>query len=336
VLDFHHPWELAGALQVSARHLLDVLERADDYYEELTLLDPNRPDKRRRVVNPRGELRRLQARFYERVLTSTLRRSQCSHGGVPRRSILTNVRPHLGQSFVFTTDVSDFFPSIHQQRVLDLFRRLGCSPEVAALCTRLCTYRHCLAQGLVTSPILADHLMRVVDRRIEGIRYKHRLVYTRFMDDLAISGPFDLARSGIPNLVRRILRQNGFDVNQDKDRFGTIAKGATITGIRFPNGHPDVRRTYFEEVVRQVRDATSLGCGLPFDGPYYTQAQITGRVRFICWVNSGRRRALLPLLGRVDWQRVRAEAQKRGLEVVTKRLVRLEKTVTGQGVTTER
>lgn len=130
--------------------------------------------------------------------------SRYSHGGVPRRSILTNVRPHLGQSFVFTTDVSDFFPNIHQQRVFDLFCRLGCSPQVASLCTGLCTYRHCLAQGLITSPILADHLMCAVDRRIEGIRYKHDLIYTRFMDDLAISGPFDLKRSGIPSLVQRI------------------------------------------------------------------------------------------------------------------------------------
>ena len=323
MLDFHHPCELAGALQVSCRHLLEVLERADDYYEELVLLDPNRPGKHRRVVNPRGKLRAFQARFYQRVLTSTLPRSRYSHGGVPGRSILTNVRPHLGQSFVFTTDVSDFFPSIHQQRIFDLFGRLGCSPEVASLCTRLSTYRHCLAQGLVTSPILADFLMRAVDKRIEGIRYKHDLVYTRFMDDLAISGPFDLARSGIPKLVRRILQENGFEVNQDKDQFGRLAKGATVTGIRFPHGHPDVRRTYVEEVVRQVRDATSLGRAQPFQGPYYTQAQITGRVRFICWVNPGRRMAVLPLLRRIDWVRVRAEAQKRGLEMVTKTLVRM-------------
>ena len=44
-------------------------------------------------------------------------------------------------------------------------------------------------------------------------------------DDLAISALFDLEESGFPCLVDRILRENGFNVNQDKRSSGTIAKG---------------------------------------------------------------------------------------------------------------
>jgi hypothetical protein len=321
-LDLCHPRELAVLLQIPFRKLVDTLNEADEFYEELLLLDPRKPGKERRVVSPTGVLRHLQHRFYRRVLLPVLERSTYSHGGVPGRNVLTNVRPHLAQAFVFTTDICNFYPSVHRQRVFDVFARLGCGSQAAWCCTRLCTYQNRLAQGLVTSPILADYLMRSVDERIAGACRKHGLIYTRFVDDIALSGPFDLEQSGFPSLVRCILQENGFQINPEKDRFGRVSKGAEVTNIRFPQGHPDVRRDYFEEVLRQLRDAANLGRGRAFDGPYYTEDQIRGRVRFICWVNPRRRRAILPLLARVDWPTVRAEALKRGLEVVTKKLVR--------------
>jgi RNA-directed DNA polymerase len=324
VLNLHHPCQLATLLDTPLAYLQRVLSQAEDSYEHLVLLDPRKPGKRREVINPRGKLRGLQRRFYDRVLLPNLDRSHYSHGGVPGRNILTNVRPHLEQAFLFTVDICNFYPSVHWHRVFDLFLRLGCSPRVAHLCTRLCTYRHRLAQGLTTSPILADCLLRPVDDRVANACRSTNppLVYTRFVDDITISGSFDLGRSGLPVLVRRVLSENGFAVNVDKYQFGRVADGATVTNIRFPNGHPDVQRAYCDEVARQLEDAASLGRGGPFDGPYYTEAQIWGRVRFICWVNPRRRRVLMGKLGRVDWRQVRVEAQSRGLEVVSKKLVR--------------
>jgi RNA-directed DNA polymerase len=329
VLRLRHPWQLTTALQTTPQRLLDVLDRADQFYEDLVLLDPRKPGKQRMVTSPRGPMRTFQELFYHRVLLAWLERSPHSHGGIPGRSLLTNVRPHLGHAFVFTTDVSNFYPSIHQQRVFDLFTRLGWSPEVARLSTRLCTYRNHLAQGLLTSPILADQLLRPVDdrigaacRKIGAACRKASLTYTRVVDDIAISGSFDLEHSGFPGLVRRILAENGFTANEEKDQFGSVSGGATITKIRFPRGHPDVQKAYCDEVIRQLRDAACLGRGAGFDGPYYTEAQITGRVLFICWVNPGRRRVLLPMLRGVDWRKVRKEAQRQGLEVMREELVR--------------
>ncbi len=328
MLPLRHPWQLATALQTTPRRLVDVLEYADDFYEELVLLDPRKPAKQRLVISPQGCMRTFQERFYRGVLLPRLDRSPHSHGGVPGRNLLTNVRPHLGHTFVFTTDVSNFYPSIHRQRVLDLFTRLGCSPEVAGLSTRLCTYRNQLAQGLLTSPILADQLLRPVDDRIGGAcqkasaGQKAELAYTRFVDDIAISGTFDLEQSGFPGLVRRILAESGLAVNEEKDQFGTASDGATITNLRFPRGHPDVQKAYYNEVVRQLQDVARLGRGETFEGPYYTEGQIKGRVQFICWVNPGRRRLLLPLLKRVNWKKARAEGQSRGLEVIRKKLIR--------------
>jgi RNA-directed DNA polymerase len=304
--------DLAEALGTPLRLLHTILRTADQHYDELLLIRPG--GKARRVMNPRGPLRRLQTAFHEKVLFPSLDRSPYSHGGVRGRNILTNVAAHLDQRFVFTADLADFYPSIRRERVFDLFERLGCSEEVARLCSRLCTFQHRLEQGLVTSPILADQLMRTVDARIGGACERAGLVYTRFVDDLAISGPFDLETSGIPALVRRIVEGHGFHCNEDKDQFGEVARGATVTKIRFPNGHPDVRATYLAEVERQLRDAARLARGESFDGSSYTEAQIRGRVAFICWVNPRRRKRLLGLSRQVNWSRFREEARLRGLE----------------------
>ena len=203
-------------------------------------------------------MRTLQRRLYHRVLSPRLDRSPYSHGGVPGRSVLTNVRQHIGQSFLFAADIADFYPSVHWTRVTRLFTGLRCSDEVARICTRICTYKNCLSQGLLTSPILADRLMRPVDDRIAAACEQAEAKYTRYVDDLAISAPFDLTASGIPLQICRILRLHGFAPNPDKFFFGPVDARASITNIRFHRGRPDVRKEYVEEVLRQLGDAASL------------------------------------------------------------------------------
>ena len=58
-----------------------------------------------------------------------------------------------------------------------------------------------LALGLMTSPILADCLMMRVDQRIGGMCRKNKLVYTRFVDDITISGSFPIDSGSFPELV---------------------------------------------------------------------------------------------------------------------------------------
>jgi hypothetical protein len=202
MLNIATPHQLARLLEVSARRLYAVCDYADAYYQELVLSDPAKPDKKPRMVeSPKCQMRSLQQCLYHRVLALRLDRSPYSHGGVPGRNILSNARPHVGQRFLFTTDIANFYPSVHWTRVLKLFAALNCSEPVARICTRICTYKNHLSQGLLTSPILADQLMRPVDERIGSACQKLGAVYTRYVDDLAVSAPFDLQESGVPGLV---------------------------------------------------------------------------------------------------------------------------------------
>src|SRR5690606_23911950 len=154
--------------------------------------------------NVTGKLRTVQYRIYRRLFLPALKPSDQSHGGVPKRHIKTNAEPHLNSGLAFTTDISSFYPGIHHTRVYRLFSStLGCCPDVAPVLTGLCTHRHHLAPGLPTSPILAAQLMRPVDGRISALCARLGLIYTRFVDDISISGNFDLgdSRAGISSLI---------------------------------------------------------------------------------------------------------------------------------------
>lgn len=323
MLQIHQVKHLAKALEIGEAKLAEVADSPERYCEELVLLDPAKPDKPRDVLSVTGILRQLQRRLYQRILLPKLIPSEFSHGGVKGRHIKSNVAPHLSSTFVFTTDVASFYPTVSHNRVYRLFAdTFECAPDVARICTRLCTYQHHLALGLITSPILADQVMKVVDARIGAACEKTGLAYTRFVDDITISGVFDLSpkASGLPKLVERILADHGFAANPSKNQFGRLSEGIPITKVTVRRGHIDVRRDYIAELERQIRDAASLSNDGEFDGPYYTEAQIRGRVQFVAWINPGRRRDLLRRFNSVNWESAKAEAKIRGLWAARKLL----------------
>jgi RNA-directed DNA polymerase len=314
---------LAHRLGLAVNALEKIAESPDRWCEELVLLDPAKPTKPRDVLNVRGQLRQIQSRMLRNILLPALPESQFSHGGVRCRHIKTNIAPHLESAFAFTTDISDFYPSISHNRVYRLFvGTFECSPDVARICTRLFTHDHHLALGLITSPILADQVMHPIDERIVQACRKANLVYTRYVDDLTISGGYDLEKSGFARLVQRILADHGFDLNPNKHRFGRLEDGTPITKIRINRGHPDVRREYLAELERQLADMQRLAGGEKFEGPYYTGGQIWGRIQFVAWVNPGRRRALLRQFRAINWAKVSVEAERRGLVADKKRLTK--------------
>jgi hypothetical protein len=324
MLFINYDKSLATKLGVTREQLERILENAEDYYEQLTLHDPAKPDKPRNVVDVSGILRTLQSRFYRRLLLPRLPVSPFSHGGVCGRNIKTNFVPHANSAFVFKADISNFYPSIHRVRVYRLFvEQFRCVPNVARLCTKLCTYDNHLALGLVTSPILADQVLNPIDVRIDGACRKVGLVYTRFVDDITISGPYDLKKSGVPRLVGDILRENGFRIHPEKRQFGKLVDGMAVTGIRLnQRKHLDVQHEYADELERQLAAANSLERGERIERPYYTKAQISGRVHFVRWVNPDRGAKLLRQYRSIRWSAVEAAAKAQGLVVFKKQVTK--------------
>jgi RNA-directed DNA polymerase len=308
--------QLAQILEVNLSTLLRVLARVDLLTQKLTISDRERPNKKPRVVyNPRKSLRHIQKAIYKKLLLPNFSRSPHSYGGVKGKNAVDCVQQHAKQRFFYSCDIKSFFPSIHFSRVKRLFLRHGCSDDVARALTRLTTHNHRLEQGFLTSPIIADRIFRQADRRIASLAKKHGLVYTRFVDDITISAPFNLKKSKFPRMIGRIIADTAFRIKKNKSSDGSINGKRIVLGLRLKKGQVDVQKVYFEETNRRLEDLRELSNNRSFNGPYFTRPEILGRIRYICWVNPNRRRMFINLWKQLDWKAIHQYAKERGIAI---------------------
>jgi hypothetical protein len=178
-------------------------------------------------------------------------------------------------------DIRNFFPTITFPRVKGVFRKAGYGEQIAILLAALCTESlrkkieyngktyyialgpRCLPQGAPTSPAVTNTLCLGMDRRISALAFKNGWRYTRYADDITLSFPVNLKRAPktgkITGLVKRIVMDEGFEINARKTRFARQASRQKVTGLVVNNDHsPRVPR----DVKRRIRAAIhNLGQG---------------------------------------------------------------------------
>jgi len=119
-------------------------------------------------------------------------------------------------------------------------------------------------------------------------------------------------------MVERIIDEHGFASH--KDFHGRLDKGVCLTKLRVRNGRIDVRSEYAMELDRQLEDAASLARDEAFAGPFFTQAQIRGRMHFVKWINAGRWGYFWKRFRTVDWNSHFNNGKRRGLVIARKEL----------------
>lgn len=234
-------------------------------YVEFTI--PKSGGGERRITAPRARLKRVQRSILRAILSKLPLPAEC-HGFAPRRSVVSNARPHEGALLVIKTDLRDFFPTIHYRRVQGLFESYGYGAEVAAALAGLCTHRARLADGWVvwpgvlpqgapTSPALSNLLCRRLDARLKGLAESVGAVYTRYADDLT----FSFAEEPTVPVGRflwwvdQVCQQEGFIENTDKRRVLRASNQQRVTGVVVNQGLtvPRAARRRFRAVLANCR-----------------------------------------------------------------------------------
>jgi len=234
--------DLAKLIEAKPRELDYILCRLQYYYRPKPRLKSD--GKIRTLYIPQGKLKEIQAAIKTEIL-DRVHWPSTIHGGVRRRSILTNARVHVGHAVVFAMDVKDCFPSIGPERVVRIFKSLGFDGEAADLLTILTTWKFQLPQGAPTSTALANLALAPIDARISGLAADQGFSYTRYVDDITVSGGWRLLK--FRRLLVRIVEYEGFRVKPSKVETMHMGQRQVVTKL-VVNGKVNLPREKRDEI----------------------------------------------------------------------------------------
>jgi RNA-directed DNA polymerase len=292
-----------------------------------------KPNGRSRLLEiPQTHLKLIQRKILDAILIA-IPPHEAAHGFRPGRSILTNSEPHCGKQIVLRFDLRDFFPSVSCTRVFRIFRTFGYPVRVSRLLTGLCTTRlprdvwdgrphpavdgsdHAtwqhlasrhLPQGAPTSPALANLAAYRLDCRLAKLASSVGAEYTRYADDLAISGGEELARMRrrITVLVAVIALEEGFAMQHRKTRIMSRGGRQTIAGV-VVNVRPNLPRAVFDLLKAILTNCVRHGpASQNRENRSDFRAYLSGRVSHFASVNPNRGRKLWLIFDRIEWTSV--------------------------------
>ena len=218
--------DLAGELKLAHGWLKDVIARAPTLYGRYEV--PKSNGKVRVIRPPKRDLKHVQRALLS-FIYKRLRPPLYMHGGIPGRSTETHSRRHLGRHMVVTLDVRDFFPSTNRDRLAVVLNWCGLCEEAAEAALRLVTLDGALPQGSPTSCILANFAFHAADGDFRRICVREHLRYSRYVDDIAISGEHELRH--LRGELHGAITKNGWKVASEKTAFLGRNEPQIVTGL---------------------------------------------------------------------------------------------------------
>jgi RNA-directed DNA polymerase len=244
IFDIAH---LAFIADVTVAQLEYMEKKPENFYSPFRLR--KRRGGSRLIEAPHPVLKAVQ-HWLHRNLTRKLLVHEAAHGFRRARSIVTNARPHVGKDLLVKYDIKEFFGSVDEAAVWRVYRRIGYTPSVAHLLTRLTTLSGSLPQGAPTSPDLANVAAFRLDARLAGLAARHGVTYTRYADDLTLSGQ-GVSNPTFRRAVEHIMRNCGFTPNERKTAFLRPSDQQRVTGVVVNDrpGWPRATRRWLRQEV---------------------------------------------------------------------------------------
>jgi retron-type reverse transcriptase len=211
---------------VSLIELYQFVRQGDRHYRTFRI--PKKSGGFRKIQAPSVSLKIVQ-RWIGATLLGSLPLADACTGYRKGQSIVSNAAPHAGSDFVFNVDIERFFPSITAPRVKELFESLGYNSKTAGQLTALTTVNGVLPQGAPSSPQIANLICARLDERLEEFAARHGFAFTRYCDDITISGKGSFRRR--QRTVFDIIESEGFAVNHSKVRLAYRGQRQEVTGL---------------------------------------------------------------------------------------------------------
>lgn len=189
---------LIGIDQSKIEALADI---APDSYKSFDTLIGR---KWRHIDNPKDNLKSAQTQILRKILVQVPLPTHM-YGAKRGGSILDHAAHHLGQECVMTLDLRNCYPRTSSKQVYAVFvERVGCSPELARVLTKVCTVGYRLPQGAPTSGYLAHLALLDLYAKLRAIATAYGLRLSFYVDDVAMSGKTGAVKAAMGEAIAAI------------------------------------------------------------------------------------------------------------------------------------
>lgn len=264
----------------------------------------------REISGPIHSLKWCQHWILHNILERVVSRlSNNVHGFIKNRSIRTNALPHVNSEWIINIDLKNYFDSIPQKMVLNFFLQLGYEDSVAKLLSNVCTkfsratYQRALPQGAPTSPLLANLLTIDLDKDIERLAQGLDMRYTRYADDITLSGMQKTCPITLRD-IENIIYQHDFRPNKSKIRIRYKGSRMEVTGLTVGNG-VHVPKEYKKQVFRELHFAKKYGpndhCKRIGNEKGYFREWLLGRIMFVRSIDKDAGDKMLTTFNEINW-----------------------------------
>lgn len=296
MLAWHGLDDLADAAEVDLDFLNAVVDRKTDPYGSARLA--KRSGGYRYIDVPDARL----AHFQRRLLHDHLDKvaiHPAVYGFARGKSAVKCASRHLGARWLLRIDLRQFFPSIDERDVYHVVRkRLDADKLMAFQLARLLTRAggarpsnrevrgrpeymepHLaygrkygkefppstlgyLPQGAPTSGAIANMAAEHLDVRLADLGRDHRILYTRYADDLHFSSHVEISRAETRRIIGEaygLIRRVGFQPNLQKTRVFGRSITPTMLGLHVDGSHLRLRQGIRDDIDQTVRSLARFG-----------------------------------------------------------------------------
>lgn len=227
-------------------YLLRASNASDYFYKEYKI--PKKKEGFRIINEPLTSLKEIQYWILDEILNKC-KVSPNAKAYISGRSIKDNARFHRNQETLLTLDIENFFPSLHKNKVLGVFKKIGYTTSVATMLSELCCLNDFLPQGSPTSPLLSNIILNRFDKTVFSFCKEKKIRYTRYADDMAFSGTFN--ENTIINFVGKLLERENLALNKAKIRIRRKGQRQEVTGV-VVNEKLQVPRDYRKQIRQEI------------------------------------------------------------------------------------
>lgn len=283
---------------------------------------------------PKPRLKAMQRRLLQQVLRR-IPPHDAAHGFRSGRSVASYAAPHAGRAVVIRLDLEGFFASVTVGRVYGILRTAGYPEPVAHALAGVMTtvlprssWRQVphptddtlldahwrlgrrlaaphLPQGAPTSPALANLAAHSLDVRLTALAAAWGARYTRYADDIALSGgrSWRTRTSRVLDVVDGIAGSEGFRLNPRKTAVLPRA-GRQVLGGLVVNEKPRVARAEVDALRAALHNCVHHGPNTQNrEGRPNFEGYLRGRVSWVAQHDPVRGARLRAQLDAVDWAR---------------------------------